>query len=258
MAAWRGEASLARGLMDTVAREAARYSQGYQLVFAGDARFVLELGLGRYREAYASLGGQIGDTSQLKFALADMIEAAVRCGEPGAAHELLGRLAALAAVSPVRRTLGDLARARALLANDEDDAEADAERLYLEAIDHHEHTRGPAHQALSHQVHGEWLRRERRAKEARHHLLRRAPTCSVRWASGASAAWGGAGAVRRWGTGAATADRWARWDDLIAAGGPGRPPGRPGADQRRDRDPALSQRQHRRLPPAQGVQGNSA
>lgn len=172
VAAWRGEASLARGLMDTVAREAARYSQGYQLVFAGYARFVLELGLGRYREAYASLDGQIGDTSQLKFALADMIEAAVRCGEPGAAHELLGRLAALAAVSPVRRTLGDLARARALLANDDADADADAdaERLYLEAIDHHEHTRGPAHQARSHQVYGEWLRRERRAKEARHHL----------------------------------------------------------------------------------------
>jgi DNA-binding CsgD family transcriptional regulator len=170
VATWRGEAALARGLMDTVAQEAARYGQGYQLVFAGYARFVLELGLGHYREAYQSLDGQIGDTSQLKFALADMAEAAVRCGEPGAAHDLAGGLARLAVVSPVPRTLGDLARARALLAGTGAGAGTDAERLYLEAIDHHEHTRGPAHRARSHQVYGEWLRRERRAKEARHHL----------------------------------------------------------------------------------------
>jgi DNA-binding CsgD family transcriptional regulator len=156
--------------MDTVAQEAARYGQGYQLVFAGYARFVLELGLGRYREAYHSLDGQIGDTSQLKFALADMVEAAARCGEPGAAHEMLGRLTGLAATSPVPRTLGDLARARALLAGTEAGADTGAERLYLEAIDHHEQTRGPAHRARSHQVYGEWLRRERRARQARHHL----------------------------------------------------------------------------------------
>jgi DNA-binding CsgD family transcriptional regulator len=166
VAAWRGEEELARGLMDAVTRQAARQGQGYQLVFADYARCVLELGLGRYREAYTSLDGRIGDTSQLKFALADMVEAAVRCGERGAAEDLLGRLTSLAAASPVRRTLGDLARAQALLAS----SEAGAERLYREAIEHHEQTRGPAHRARSHQVYGEWLRRGRRAKEARHHL----------------------------------------------------------------------------------------
>jgi DNA-binding CsgD family transcriptional regulator len=166
VAAWRGQADLARGLMETVTGQAARSGQGYLLVFADYARFVLALGPGRYREAYASLADRIDDTSQLKFALADLVEAAVRCGEHTAAQRLLGRLADLAVACPVPRTLGDLARARALLTDDE----AGAERMYLDAVEHHENTRGPAHRARSHQVYGEWLRRARRAKEARHHL----------------------------------------------------------------------------------------
>jgi DNA-binding CsgD family transcriptional regulator len=166
VAAWRGREVLARGLMDTVAREAASSGQGYQLEFADYARCVLELGLGRYREAYASLAAGIDDSSQLKFALADLVEAAARCGEQRVAQELVGRLAELAAACPVPRTLGYLARARAVVAGDAPEAEG----LYLRSIEHHENTRGPAHRARSHLLYGEWLRRARRSKESRHHL----------------------------------------------------------------------------------------
>ncbi len=176
VAAWRGESDPVRSLLDTVAQQAARSGQGYQMVFADYARCVLELSLGRYREAYTSLAGRIDDTSQLKFALADTIEAAVRCGESAAARALLRQLTEVAAACPVPRNLGDLARARAVMAGAgagtdvNADSEADIEALYLEAVTHHENTRGPAHRARSHQLYGEWLRRERRPKEARAHL----------------------------------------------------------------------------------------
>ena len=97
--------------------------------------------------------------------LPDLVEAAERSGHHSAAHRLTGQLAALAEASPVPRTLGFLARARALTAR-----EADAEPHYQAAIDHHIQTRGPAHRARSHLVYGEWLRRTRRPRDAREQL----------------------------------------------------------------------------------------
>jgi DNA-binding CsgD family transcriptional regulator len=166
IAAWRGQVERARSLMEVVTQQAARNGQGYLLVFGDYARSVVELSLGRYTEAYQSLEGRIDDTSQLKFALVDMVEAAMRCGREKEAKGLLAQLADLATAAPVPATLGDLARAKALVAADA----LDAESLYLEAIAHHENVRGPARRARSHQLYGEWLRRERRTKEARHHL----------------------------------------------------------------------------------------
>ena len=86
VAAWRGQAKQTYALIDIVAAEAARQGQGYQLVFADYARCILELGFGHYREAYASVGADTDDTSQLKFALADLVEAAQRSGEHHAAQ----------------------------------------------------------------------------------------------------------------------------------------------------------------------------
>jgi DNA-binding CsgD family transcriptional regulator len=65
----------------------------------------------------------------------------------------------------VPRTLGFLARAQALTADD-----ADAEPHYQAAIAQHSQTRGPAQRARSHLVYGEWLRRARRPRDAREHL----------------------------------------------------------------------------------------
>jgi hypothetical protein len=127
-------------MMDAMAREAAGGDQGYLMVFADHRRCVLEPGLGRYREAFTALADGIDDSSQLKFAPVDLVEAPERCGEHGAAKDLLGRLGEPAAACPVPRTLGHLARARALVLGDEPEAEP----LYLEAIEHHENTRGTA------------------------------------------------------------------------------------------------------------------
>jgi DNA-binding CsgD family transcriptional regulator len=166
IAAWRGQAKQAYALLDTVSAEAARQGQGYQLVFADYARCILELGFGHYREAYASVRADTDDTSQLKFAFADLVEAAQRSGEHYAAQCHVDRLAELAAISPTSRNVGLLARARAIVCGDA----AEAEDLYEQAVAQHALLRGPAHLARSHLVYGEWLRRSGRRRDAREHL----------------------------------------------------------------------------------------
>lgn len=89
-----------------------------------------------------------------------------RTSSPTEAAELTEHLGRLTEWSPVPGLLGDFARAQALTRTDP----AETERLYLEAVKHHENTRGPGRRARSHQLYGEWLRRERRIKEARSQL----------------------------------------------------------------------------------------
>jgi DNA-binding CsgD family transcriptional regulator len=164
--AWRGPPEHAYALLNQVTDEANRQGQGYQLVFADYARCVLELGQGRYEAAHASFAAGIDDTSQVKFVLADLVEAAQRSGHGEAAADLVARLAMLVAATPGPVLLGFLARARALTAGDE----ASAEDHYREAIDQHARARGPGHLARSHLVYGEWLRRARRLRDARNSL----------------------------------------------------------------------------------------
>ncbi|GAA4627647.1 LuxR family transcriptional regulator [Actinoallomurus vinaceus] len=166
IAAWRGRFAEAGALTEAVREHAAGTGQGYQLVFLDYARCVVELSQCRYEEAFLSLEGRVGDTSQLKFAVVDLVEAASRCGRPDEASGLLELLSGLAERTPVPGLLGDLARARALTTADP----SAAEDLYLQAIRHHADARGPLRRARSHQLYGEWLRRERRTKDARHEL----------------------------------------------------------------------------------------
>src|SRR5580704_6394854 len=125
------------------------------------------LGRGRYDAAYASFPSGIADTSQLKFALPDLAEAAQRSGHHDTTSSIARQLGRLAAASPSPVMLGFLARVRALAAGDS----PDADDLYREAIDQHGRAPGPAHLARSHLLYGEWLRRARRPRDARVTLL---------------------------------------------------------------------------------------
>jgi hypothetical protein len=100
VAAWRGRAQQAQALLEAVAEDAGREGQGYQLVFADYARCVIELGRSHYGAAYASFIAGIEDTSQIKFVLPDLVEAAQRSGHHDAAQGTLAQLERLAAASP--------------------------------------------------------------------------------------------------------------------------------------------------------------
>jgi DNA-binding CsgD family transcriptional regulator len=164
--AWRGRETDARRVAATVTREATDGGRSAQGIWVQYCLAVLELGLGNYQAALQCVLGVLADDAPFSaLALHDLVEAAARCGETEMAEAALGRLAerALAADTPL--ALGLLARSRALLAGD-----ADAEPLYQEAIEHLEQCRVVPQLGRTHLVHGEWLRRQRRRRDARGQL----------------------------------------------------------------------------------------
>jgi ATP/maltotriose-dependent transcriptional regulator MalT len=98
-------------------------------------------------------------------AVAELIEAAARCGERRIAERALKRLALTTRASGTDWALGVEARSRALLSEGEA-----ADSRYREAIERLGRTRVRLQLARAHLVYGEWLRRERRRLEAREQL----------------------------------------------------------------------------------------
>jgi DNA-binding CsgD family transcriptional regulator len=94
-----------------------------------------------------------------------MIEAATRTGEAGVAAEALRLLTETTQPSGTDWALGIEARSRALLTDG-----PDAERLYREALDRLARSHVRVELARTHLLYGEWLRRDRRRREAREHL----------------------------------------------------------------------------------------
>ena len=159
---WRGREEEARALSARMTAEAE--------LAAGDVRSrqqrwlaLLELSLGRYRQAYDRTLPVIKDDRLGigTLALQDFIEAAARCGELAAAREALTRLAERAEASGAHWGLGRLAACQALLGED------GAEALYRQAIDLLEPTAALTDLARTHLLYGEWLRRQRRRRDAR-------------------------------------------------------------------------------------------
>ena len=164
--AWRGRAAEARAEAAAAARVAVEQGEGWKLALLEYARAVLALGMGRYEEALAAAPDGYRENVLLRtFALPDLIEAAVRCGERETAEQALASVASRAAASPTPLMLGLLARSRALLGSG-----TGTEAFYREAISYLQQARGRVHHARVELVYGEWLRRERRQRDAREHL----------------------------------------------------------------------------------------
>jgi DNA-binding CsgD family transcriptional regulator len=165
--AWRGCEADARRVAAAVVREATGAGRGAQSFWIQYCLAVLELGLGNYQAALQCALGVFQNDAPYFGAqvLPDLVEAAARCGETGLAGAALGRLAERALATGTPLALGLLARSRALLADD-----ADAEPLYEEAVKYLGQCRSVPQLARAHLVYGEWLRRQRRRRDAREQL----------------------------------------------------------------------------------------
>ena len=165
--AWRGRETDARRVVAAVAREATGAGRSGQGNWVQYCLAVLELGLGNYQAALQCALGVYDDDAPFfgTLALPDLVEAAARCGQTGIAQAALGRLAERAAAAGTPLALGLLARSRALLAGD-----AEAGPLYQEATGHLGQCRAVPQLARAHLVYGEWLRRQRRRRDARDQL----------------------------------------------------------------------------------------
>lgn len=165
LAAWRGQDARTRALAEVCARDGTARGFGVFVGFAQSALSILELGLGRYREAMIAAQDASLDQTLVTRTLPDLVEAAVRCGEEQLAAQAAGELGESTTASGTDWARGVQARSQALLATGRK-----AESLYREAIDHLQRCRAATQLARARLVYGEWLRRERRRRDAREEL----------------------------------------------------------------------------------------
>jgi DNA-binding CsgD family transcriptional regulator len=136
----------------------------------------LEIGLGNYDDAL-----RIALESEMRAGSAmDLIEAGTRSGDVATATAALASLTPMAAAAGTPAALGWVALGRAMLAAndhatsaseaDGNTAEATAEAQYQLAIRHLEHSRHVPVLARARLLYGEWLRRQRRRRDARDQL----------------------------------------------------------------------------------------
>jgi DNA-binding CsgD family transcriptional regulator len=165
--AWRGQAEEALALLDRVTATGFTRGEGRMLCLTGYVGAVLFNGLSRYEEAMAAAlrACEHDDFGLRWWCLIELVEAAAHAGEDTIAADALHRLERSAGPSGSDWGLGMLARAQALLADDEA-----ADALFNQAIERLGRTSIVVHQARSSLLYGEWLRRVNRRNDARRHL----------------------------------------------------------------------------------------
>ena len=247
LAAWRGQAREVSELIEVTMREAGSRGEGIGIAICEYAHAVLCNGLGQYEEAFAAARSATDDRELVvpNWGMSELIESATRAGRSDLAADTLNRLAGKARASGTDWALGIALRSQALL------SEGDiAEGCFQDAIEHLSRTRVRGELARAHLLYGEWLRRDGRRLQACGQL-RTAHDMFVTIGMDAFAE-----RARR--ELAATGETVRKRTDEAresthCSGGADRParprwPLQPG-----DRRPALHQRTHRRVAPAQGV-----
>lgn len=165
--AWRGREAETRAAAKPLRDIAVAAGAASGVNIADLTIATLELGLGRYAEALATIepvvaNQQVGWTCS---GLAIAIEAATRMNDRDSAARYLANLEQRAVAAGTDWALGQLARCRALVADD-----TDAEDLYLEAITRLVSTSVITELAQARLSYGEWLRRQNRRTGAREML----------------------------------------------------------------------------------------
>jgi DNA-binding CsgD family transcriptional regulator len=167
LAAFRGREAEAVPLIHSIIEQATAGGQGVSVTVAHWVAAVLYNGLGRREEALAA-ARQASEHEHVYvsiWALPELIEAAARTGNTRIAGDALDLLAEKTRAGGTDLGLGIEARTRALLREDEA-----AEGHYREGIDRLGRTRHRPELARAHLLYGEWLRRQRRRRDARDQL----------------------------------------------------------------------------------------
>jgi ATP/maltotriose-dependent transcriptional regulator MalT len=168
LAAIQGHEAEAALLIDATVSDVERRGEGIGLAVVHWASSMLYNALGRYEDALTA-AQKANEKSEAQvgamWAPVELVEAATRSGNRDRAAVALQELTEMTCASGTDWALGIEARSRALLSENEA-----AERRYREAIDRLGRTRVRVELARAHLVYGEWLRRERRRRDAREQL----------------------------------------------------------------------------------------
>ena len=167
LAALRGsEAELSESIRTSVSEAQAR-GEGLVLTVTEFLSGVLYNGLGRDDAALAAVGQpeRYAEEGPAIWALTELIEAAVRSGQPQPARGALEPIVETTRAAGTDWALGIEARCRALLSDGDE-----ADSLHREAIERLGRTGLRVDLARAHLLYGEWLRRERRRRDAREQL----------------------------------------------------------------------------------------
>jgi DNA-binding CsgD family transcriptional regulator len=165
--AYRGRESETLAQVEAAREDAAEGGRGTALSMIETAGAVLCNGLGRYQEAldFAESAFAVGPVARYGMAPVELVEAAARCDRPEQAQAALEALTERTQASGTDWALALEARSRALVSDG-----AEAERLHAESIERLSRTRLTPHRARSQLLYGEWLRREKRRRDAREQL----------------------------------------------------------------------------------------
>lgn len=168
VAAWRGDRDRAVELIREATTLAAERHEGAGVTLLQYACAVLHNGLGEFSEALDAALLATADPSESGFAawaVSEVIEAAVRCGEREVAVKAVDRISRSTKPSGTAWGRGIEARSRALISEG-----PEAEMLYREAIESLRRSRNVVALARTHLLYGEWLHAEGRGPEARTQL----------------------------------------------------------------------------------------
>ena len=168
LAAFRGNQATAAALISSIMRDVTQRGEGYGIACAEWANAVLSNGLGLPRDAVVAAERAAeyhGDLGFYRWALVELVEAAVHSGKTETAADAYRRLTETTSPAGTDWALGLAARSRALLSDG-----AQAEDGYREAISRLDRPQIRVELARAYLLYGEWLRRENRRADARSQL----------------------------------------------------------------------------------------
>jgi DNA-binding CsgD family transcriptional regulator len=162
--ATRGDRGAVQALVDGGLQGADARGEGAAMGLHFALQALLHNGYGQYDKALvaARTGCERDEVMAYNASLAELVEAAVRSGEPAEAASACERLCERTQASGTAWALGVEARSRALLHDDE--------AAHQESIQQLTRSRAAVELARSRLVYGEWLRRENRRVDAREQL----------------------------------------------------------------------------------------